>query len=86
MKKPLYNVGDLVLYNGAGEFGNEQDYLFHIHSLRYGVCSGVSQKQYWYAGHLLKIGEHASKGIPQVLFLQEKTPPHPSMKVWTFTN
>jgi|GEM_PF-4798105 len=41
MKKPLFNVRDLVLYNENGEFGNEEDCLLHIHSMRYGTCSGI---------------------------------------------
>jgi len=66
MSKPKFNVGDLVLYNETGEFGNENDYLFHIHARRYGTCTGIPKKQYWYAGFLLQIGGHASKGLPQV--------------------
>jgi hypothetical protein len=65
-KEALFGVGDLVLYNESGKFGNDQDCLFHVHTLRYGTCNGVIEKQYWYAGYLLKMGEHKSKGVPQV--------------------
>ncbi len=66
MKKPLYNIGDLVVYNETGKFGNRNDRLFHIHSVRYGTCTNIPKKQYWYAGYLLEIGEYESEGLPQV--------------------
>ncbi|MFH1773067.1 MAG: hypothetical protein ABH818_01785, partial [Patescibacteria group bacterium] len=64
-KKSLHNVGDLVVFNKTKEFGSSEDRLFHIHSIRFGTCN-TPQKQYWYAGYLLEIGEHESEGLPQV--------------------
>ena|GEM_PF-6765289 len=65
-KKSLHNVGDLVVFNKAKKFGNDKDCLFHIHSIRFGTCTDIPQKQYWYAGYLLEIGEYESDGLPQV--------------------
>ena len=59
-----YGRGDLVLFNDSGNFGNEDDRLFHIHSVRYGTCTDVETKQYWYSGYLFKIGDFQSKGLP----------------------
>lgn len=61
-----YQTGDLVVYNESGNFGNEEDRLFHIHSVRYGTCTNVPKKQHWYSGFLLEIGEYESKGLPQI--------------------
>ena len=35
--KAKYKPGDLVVWNKFGNFGNEEDRLFHIHSVRYGI-------------------------------------------------
>ena len=67
LKKSLHGVGDLVVFNETKEFGGVGDRLFHIHSIRFGRCTNIPQKQYWYNGYLLKIGEYESKGLPQVL-------------------
>lgn len=61
-----YSVGDIVIFNKFKKFGDENDKLFHIHALRYGNCTGVEKKQYWYAGYLLEIKKHKSIGLPQI--------------------
>lgn len=66
MKKSQYGVGDLVVFNETGKFGNNNDRLFHIHSVRHGTCTNIPKKQNWYAGYLLEIGEYKSEGLPQV--------------------
>lgn len=66
--KSLYNVGDLVVFNETKEFGSSADCLFHIHSIRFGTCTNIPKKQYWYAGYLLEIREYESEGLPQVPF------------------
>ncbi|HAI73847.1 MAG TPA: hypothetical protein DCS28_01910 [Candidatus Moranbacteria bacterium] len=66
MEKPLYHVGDLVVFNETKKIGNEADRLFHIHSMRHDTCANVPKKQYWYAGYLLEIGEYESEGLPQI--------------------
>ena len=66
MRKALYGVGDLVVFNVTGNFGNQEDCLFHIHAIRYGTCINTPVKQYWYAGFLLRIGKYESEGLPQV--------------------
>ncbi len=65
-KKSLHNVGDLVVFNETKEFGNKNDRIFHIHAIRYGKCTGIPKKQYWFAGFLLEIGKHESEGLPQI--------------------
>lgn len=65
-QKPKYCRGDLVIFNDSGNFGDNQDRLFHIHSVRYGTCIDVPKKQYWYSGYLLTLGEYESKGLSQV--------------------
>ena len=65
-KKPLFGVGDLVIYNPTKKFGNEHDRLLHIRYMRYGRCTGIFEKQYWYSGVILGIGEYKSKGVPLI--------------------
>lgn len=64
--KPQYNFGDLLVYNPTGEFGNENDRLFHVWSRRYGRCTGIPEKQWWYSGELLELKDSKSEGLPQV--------------------
>ena len=65
-KKPLHSVGDLVVFNQTKEFGNKNDRLFHIHSMKSVIFTNTPQKQYLYAGYLLEIDEYESDGLPQV--------------------
>lgn len=64
--EPKYGIGDLVVLNESKDFGNKEDKLFHIESIRYGTCTDVPKKQYWYSGNILKIVESKSKGLPQI--------------------
>tara|TARA_Y100000310_G_scaffold241609_1_gene245636 strand:+ start:870 stop:1148 length:279 start_codon:yes stop_codon:yes gene_type:complete len=64
--KAKHRSGDLVVWNQSGNFGNEEDKLFHIHSVRYGTCAGFPGKRHWYSGYLLKIENYESEGLPQV--------------------
>lgn len=66
MAKSLYRAGDLVVFNTTKEFGNKNDRLFHIHSMRYGFSRKTFDRQYWYAGYLLEIGAYESEGLPQI--------------------
>jgi len=65
-KKGFYGPGDLAVFNKDGKFGNENDILFHVHAVRYGVCNNETKKQIWYAGYLLEIAEYESEGLPEV--------------------
>ena len=66
MNEALHKVGNLVIYNEMGEFGNEHDRLLHIHAIRFGTCTGTTVNEHWYAGYLLDIGESGSKGMPLI--------------------
>lgn len=66
--KPLYSPSELLVYNPTGEFGNKNDLLFHVRTRRYGRCSEISEKQWWYSGSLLELRKSKSKGLPQVPF------------------
>ncbi|HBB56656.1 TPA: hypothetical protein DEW47_01435 [Patescibacteria group bacterium] len=66
--KSLFQVGELVVFNGAGNFGNKHDRLFQIHATRYGKCVNTEKNQFWYSGWLLEIREYASEGLPRVPF------------------
>lgn len=66
MKNSLYGVGDIVVFNEFKKFGDKNDKLFHIHALRYGNCTGVKKRQYWYAGYLVEIKKYKSVGLPQI--------------------
>ena len=61
-----YGIGDLVIFNETKNFGNKNDSLLHIHTVRFGTCTNIPQKQYWYAGYVLEIKEYESKGLPQI--------------------
>jgi len=58
--------GDLLIYNPSGKFGNKEDRLFHVHSIRYGTCTNIPKKQFWYSGYQLELGEYDSEGVPIV--------------------
>lgn len=62
-KNFLYNRGDLVIFNEFGNFGDTNDRLFHIHSVRYGTCTNVPEKQNWYSGYLLEMKKYESEGV-----------------------
>jgi len=64
--EPKYGIGDLVVYNPNKKFGNLYDRLFQIHDRRYGTCTNIPEKIWWYAGHLLEIKDSNIKGLSQV--------------------
>ncbi len=63
---PDFGPGDMAIFNSTGKFGNKEDKLFHIHSVRFGTCTNTPKEQYWYSGYLLEISSHESKGLPQI--------------------
>ena len=64
--EPKYGIGDLVVYNPSKKFGNGDDRLFQIHDRRYGTCTNIPEKIWWYAGHLLEIKDSNIKWIPKL--------------------
>lgn len=65
--KPLYQKGELVLYNPNKRFHNNSDQLFHIRERRYGTCGDILKKQWWYSGNLLEIKKLNREDIKETL-------------------
>lgn len=60
-----FNLHELVVYNKTGEFGNDQDILLYIGRIRYGRCTEIPKKQYWYSGYLLKVKNNKRKAVTE---------------------
>ena len=65
-ERPKYGRGSFILYNPLGDFGNEEDEYFHIHTVRRKVPKTDSKREFLYDGRLFKIKKYDSKGIPNI--------------------
>ena len=72
-QKPLYSDGELVIRNRTGNFGDENDELFHIYSKEYLQYTRESEKSWHYNGEFLRLEKSTSKGVPRVPFAYSVT-------------
>ncbi len=64
--KSLYSEGELVIRNKTGNFGDENDKLFHIYFRKYLQCTEESEKSWHYNGEFLRLEKSISKGVPLI--------------------